>query len=108
MPYFSVMADKCTDITTIEELSVFCHWEENGVPVESFFGNCSFKKADAESIYLAVVKCLKGKNPAILLVWGLMVLAHFLVRKLVNKACVHYPDYTMEIFSLLTETSRII
>ena len=36
VPYFSVMSDECTDITTIEELSVFCRWEESGMPVESF------------------------------------------------------------------------
>ena len=28
--FFSVMGDKCTDITTVEELSIFCHWAENG------------------------------------------------------------------------------
>ena len=26
---FSVMADECTDITTVE---VFCRWEEKGTP----------------------------------------------------------------------------
>ena len=31
--HFSVMADECTDIATIEELSIFCRWEENGSPV---------------------------------------------------------------------------
>ena len=36
VPFFSVMADECTDVTTIEELSVFCRWEESGVPVECF------------------------------------------------------------------------
>ena len=34
-PFF--MADECTDITTIEELSVFCRWVEDGEPVEHFF-----------------------------------------------------------------------
>ena len=23
--YYSIMADECTDVTTVEELSVFCH-----------------------------------------------------------------------------------
>ena len=36
-PFFSLMADECTDITTIEELSVFCRWVEDGEPVEQFF-----------------------------------------------------------------------
>ena len=29
-PFFSLMADEFTDITTIEELSVFCRWVEDG------------------------------------------------------------------------------
>ena len=24
--YYSIMADECTDVTTMEELSVFCRW----------------------------------------------------------------------------------
>lgn len=36
VPFFSVMTDECTDITTIEELSIFCCWEENSIPVECF------------------------------------------------------------------------
>ena len=31
--YFSLMADECTDISTVEELSVFCRWVEDGQPV---------------------------------------------------------------------------
>ena len=41
------MADECTDITTIEELSVFCRWVEDGEPVEHFFKMLPLKKADA-------------------------------------------------------------
>ena len=33
---FSVMADECTDITAVEELSVLCRWEEDATPVECF------------------------------------------------------------------------
>ena len=39
-PFFSLMADECTDITTIEELSAFCRWVEDGEPVEHFFLKC--------------------------------------------------------------------
>jgi len=42
--YISIMADECVDITTIEELSVFCRWEENGEPVESFLDIVPLKK----------------------------------------------------------------
>ena len=59
---FCVMADECTDITAVEELSVFRRWEEDGTPVECFLDIVPLKKADAESIYLALVKCIKGKN----------------------------------------------
>ena len=57
---FSVMADECTDITTVEKLSVFCHREEDGTPVECIVDMVPLNKADAESIYLALVKCHKN------------------------------------------------
>ena len=56
------MVDECTDITAVEKLSVFCHWEEDGTPVECFLDIVPLKKADGESIYLALVKCIKDKN----------------------------------------------
>ena len=59
---FSLMADKCTVITTVEEFSVFCHWEESGTPVECFLDIIPLKKVDAESIYLALLQCLRDKN----------------------------------------------
>ena len=49
-------------ITAVEELSVFCHWEEDGTPGECFFPHCTLKKADAVSKYLSLVKCIKDKN----------------------------------------------
>ena len=45
----------------MEELSVFCCWEEDGTPVECFWDIVPLKEADAESIYLAPVKCIKDK-----------------------------------------------
>ena len=30
--YYSIVGDESTDIATVEELSVFCHWEENDDP----------------------------------------------------------------------------
>ena len=33
--FFTIMADECTDVTTIEELTICCHWVESGVPEES-------------------------------------------------------------------------
>ena len=34
-PFFSIMADECTDVTTIEELTI-CYRVESGVPKEHF------------------------------------------------------------------------
>ena len=56
------MADECTDIANVEELSVFCRWEEGGVPVECFLEIIPLKKADAETIYSTLIECLKKKN----------------------------------------------
>ena len=48
-----------TDIANVEELSVFCRWEEGGVPVECFLEIIPLKKADAETIYSTLIECLK-------------------------------------------------
>ena len=52
-PFFSIIADECTDVTTIEELTICCHWVENGVLEEHFIPILALKKANAESIYSA-------------------------------------------------------
>ena len=59
---YSLMADECTDIANVEELSVFCHWEEGGVLVECFLEIIPLKKADAETIYSTLIECLKKNN----------------------------------------------
>lgn len=56
------MADECTDVSVVEELSVFLRWQENGIPVESFLEIMPLQKADAETIYVALVKCLREKH----------------------------------------------
>ena len=53
--FYSLMADECTDIATVEELSVFFRWVEDGEPVEHFFDIIPLKKADAESIYSTLI-----------------------------------------------------
>ena len=68
---FSVMADECTDITTVVELSVFCRWEEGGTPVECFLDIIPLKKADAKSIYSALLKCLKDKDLHVIRIVGM-------------------------------------
>ena len=53
---FSIMADEYTDVTTIEELTIGCRWVESGVPEEHFIEILPLKKANAESIYSALVE----------------------------------------------------
>ena len=60
--YYSIMADEYTDVTTVEELSVFCRWEEDGLPVEHFLEIVHLQQAHAESIHSALIECLKKKN----------------------------------------------
>lgn len=47
-PMFSLMADECMDISTVEELSIYCRWVEDGIPVEHFLEILPLKRADAE------------------------------------------------------------
>ena len=60
--YYSIMADECTDIATVEELSVYCRWVEDGLPVEHFLEIIHLPKGYAEIIYSALIDCLKEKN----------------------------------------------
>ena len=52
-PFFSIMADEYTDVTSIEELTIGCRWVESGVQEEHFIEILPLKKATAESIYPA-------------------------------------------------------
>ena len=56
------MADDCTGVTTIEELTICCRWVESGVPEEHFIEIILLKKANAESIYSALVEYCREKN----------------------------------------------
>ena len=61
-PFFSIMADECTDVTTIEELTICCRRVESRVPEEHFIEILPLKKANAESIYSALVEYCREKN----------------------------------------------
>ena len=56
------LADECTNISTVEELSLFCCWEENGVPEEHFLEIIHLHEANANGIYSAITECLKQKE----------------------------------------------
>ena len=55
------MADECTDVTTIEELTICCHWVESGVPKEHI-EILPLKKANAESICSVLVEYCREKS----------------------------------------------
>ena len=61
-PFFSIMADECTDATTIEELTICCRWVESDVLEERFIEILPLKKANAESVYSALVEYCREKN----------------------------------------------
>ena len=56
------MADECVYVANIEELSVYCRWIENGVPVEHFMEILPLKKTNAQSIYSMLLDWLKKKD----------------------------------------------
>ena len=49
-------------MSTSEEMSIFCRWVENGLPVEDFIDIVALKSTDAGTIYVALVECLKQKG----------------------------------------------
>ena len=53
------MADECTDVTTIEELTI-CRWVESAE--EHFIEILPLKKANAEGIYSTLVEYCREKN----------------------------------------------
>ena len=64
-PYFSIMADECINVTTIEELTICCRWVESGVPEEHFSEILPLKKANAESIYYCISGVLQRKEHSV-------------------------------------------
>ena len=61
-PYFSVLADECVDISTIEELSIYCQWIVNGKPEEHFLTVLRICAKDAATISDAISSFLESKN----------------------------------------------
>ena len=60
--FYSIMVDECNDVSTLEELSIYCRWVENGLPVEHFIDILPIKKANAETITGALIAFLKNKQ----------------------------------------------
>ena len=57
---FSIMADECTDVTTIEELSIFYRWVEDGQPVEHFLVIVPLNRC--QDNYSTLIEFMKHKN----------------------------------------------
>ena len=60
--YYSIMTDEYTHSSTVEKMSVFCRWEEKGILEEHFLEIIHLRQTNAESIYSALVECLKVKK----------------------------------------------
>ena len=54
------MADECTDVSMLE-MSIFCCWVKNGLPVEHFIDIVLLNSTNAATIYTALLK-RKGVN----------------------------------------------
>ena len=64
-PFLNIMADECTDVTTIEDLTICCRWVESGVPKQHFIQILPLKKANAESNYSALVEYCREKEHSV-------------------------------------------
>ena len=61
-PSLRIIADECTHVTIIEELTICCHWVESGTSEEHCIEILPLKKANAESIYSASVEDCREKS----------------------------------------------
>ena len=52
-------------------MSIFCRWEEKGIPEEHFLKIIHLRQTNAESIYSALIECLKEKKLQISKVVGM-------------------------------------
>ena len=52
--FFSIIADECEDVSTREELSVYCRWVVNGYAEEHFMTIFHVKSLDTEAITIAI------------------------------------------------------
>ena len=60
-PYFTVMADKCQDISSQEELSICFQWLVNGCPEEHYLTTLHVKSTDAKATTNAITAYI-GEN----------------------------------------------
>ena len=61
-PYYSLMADESTDVSSQEELSVCARWIEEYKPVEHFLGIVHVKETNAKALSYYLTTFLQSKN----------------------------------------------
>ena len=57
-----MLADECEDISTAEELSIYCRWITNGKPEEHFVTLLHITATDSATISNAICSYLQSKN----------------------------------------------
>ena len=68
--FYSIMADECTDIASMEELSVCGRWLVDGKAVEHFLGIVHAKEVNAAAITGYLLEFLNAKGLSIKKVWS--------------------------------------
>ena len=61
-PYYTLMGDECTDVSSMEELSLCFRWLKDGKPVEHFLEVLHVTRTDAETITSAITTYLQEKQ----------------------------------------------
>ena len=61
-PWFTILADKCQDISSQEELSICFRWLVNGQPEEHYLTTLHVRKTDAEAIATAITSYMSDRN----------------------------------------------
>ena len=61
-PFYSIMADESTDVSSKEELSIFGRWIDNGKAVEHFLGIVRAKEVNAEALAKYLLDFLQERN----------------------------------------------
>ena len=70
-PYYTLMGDECSDVSSMEELFLCFRWLEDGKPVEHFLEVIHVTRTDAETITSAITSYLQEKQIDIGLMRGM-------------------------------------
>ena len=65
VPFFRIKAEECTDVTTIEELTICCRWVESGIPEGHFIEILPLKKANAGKYLFCISGVVQEKENSV-------------------------------------------